>query len=313
VHTAITNWFVRKRGVALSIQNVMYGLSGVAVMPLIAWLIISQGWRMTCLIGGIVMWLVGLPVVWFFLKQHRPEYYGLLPDGATVGEEAVDESQMIERGIEYAAEVEEVEFTARQTFKTPAFWMMITANAVHGLVGPAMSIHCIPFLTDMGINPLKAAGTMALYIGASVPARFLGGLIADHVSKGHLRFIKGGAYLLQSVGIAIFLLYQTEAMIYVWFICYGVGMGIAMPITGLMRARYFGRKAFGSVQGISQALTTPIGIAAPIYVGWTYDTTGSYLSAFTILAIAIGISGVLSFFILPPKPPAKITDIRHIV
>ena len=154
---------------------------------------------------------------------------------------------------------------------------------------------------------------MALYIGASVPARFLGGFIADRVSKGHLRFIKGGSYLLQAVGITVFLLNPTEVMIYFWFILYGVGMGVAMPITGLMRARYFGRKAFGSVQGISQALTTPIGIAAPIYVGWLYDTTGSYMFAFTLLAIAIGAAGIVSFFILPPKPPAEITDIRKIV
>ena len=313
VRTAITNWFVKKRGLASSIQMVFSGLSGVLVMPLIAWLIISQGWRMTCLIGGVVMWLVGLPLVWFFMKQHRPEYYGLLPDGATAEEEAEDTSQMIERGIEYAAEVEEVEFTVRQAIRTLPFWLLIASHAVHGLIAPAMSIHCIPFLTDMGIDPLAAAGMMALYVGASVPARFVGGLIADRVKKQHLRFIKGGAYLLQALGIAIFLQNQTIAMIYVWFILYGLGLGLAMPITGLMRGRYFGRKAFGSIQGLSQMLITPFGIAAPVYVGWMYDTTGSYISAFTLLAALIAVAGVIAFFILPPKPPAQVTDIRKIM
>ena len=313
VHTAIANWFVKKRGKALSIQNVMSGLSGVLVMPLIAWLIISQGWRTTCVIGGVVMWLVGLPLVWFFLKQRRPEYYGLLPDGATTEEEAIDTEQMIDRGVEYAAEVEEVEFTARQATRTLPFWLLIAAHSVHSLAMPAMSIHCIPFLTDRGIDPLVAAGMMAIYIGASIPARFVGGFIADRIKKQHLRFIKGGAYLLQAVGFAAFLLNQTTAMIYVWFILYGIGQGVAMPVTGLMRARYFGRKAFGSIQGFSMMLITPVGIAAPVYVGWMYDTTGSYIAAFNLLAILIAVSGVIAFFILPPKPPAKVTDIRQIV
>ena len=60
--TAITNWFVKKRGLALSLKWVGSGLSGVIVLPLISWLIIVQGWRTTCVIGGLVMALVGLPL-----------------------------------------------------------------------------------------------------------------------------------------------------------------------------------------------------------------------------------------------------------
>ncbi|MFC2034144.1 MFS transporter, partial [Chloroflexota bacterium] len=313
LYAAITNWFIKKRGLALSIQNVFSGLSGVVVMPLIAWLTIIQGWRSTCVTGGIVMLLVGLPIVWFCIKQRRPEYYGLLPDGATIEEEIIDSDLMVEKGIKYAEQFEEVEFTLRQALKTISFWLLIGSHAVHNLLGPAMSIHCIPFLTDLGIAPLKAAGMMALYVGASIPGRFAGGLIADRVRTGQLRYIMGIAYLLQALGIAAFLVNQTIAMIFVWFIIYGVGMGIGMPISSLMRARYFGRKAFGSIQGFSQMVLTPVGIIAPVYVGWVYDTTGSYISAFTLLAISITIAGIIAFFILPPKAPAQITDIRKIV
>ncbi|MBA7615447.1 hypothetical protein ES703_22728 [subsurface metagenome] len=84
--TTIANWFVKKRGLALGTKILINGFAG-AVVPLVAWLITTQGWRMAAVIGGVVMWLVGLPLVWFFVKQHRPEYYGLLPDGATTEEE----------------------------------------------------------------------------------------------------------------------------------------------------------------------------------------------------------------------------------
>jgi len=310
VDKAITNWFVKKRGTALSIKWVLSGLSGVVVLPLVAWLTATQGWRTTCVIGGVVMGLVGLPLTWFFLKPHRPEYYGLLPDGATAEEGAADTNQMIDRGVEYAAEVEEVEFTLRQAMRTATYWLLIVAYAAHALAGPAISIHLIPFLTDRGIDPLKAAGMMVIMVGASIPSRFIGGMLVDRVRKSHLRFLMGGAYLLQAIGIAIFLLNQTMAMIYVWFIVYGIGMGAGFAIMPPMRARYFGRKSFGSVQGTSMLLTMPAGVLAPVYVGWVYDTTGSYISAFTLIVALIAFSAVLACFVLPPKPPAQVTDIR---
>jgi len=313
IDTAISNWFVKKRGAALSIKMVFSGLSGVLVLPLVAWLIATQGWRMTCVIGGLVMGFVGLPLAWFFLKQHRPEYYGLLPDGTTTDEEATDADRMIDRGVEYAAEVQELEFTLRQAMRTPAYWLLIVVHGTHGLAASAINIHCIPFLTDIGIDPLTAAGMMAIMVAASIPARLISGFLADRFSRSHLRFLLGGAYLLQAVGLTIFLLTQTTAMIYVWFILYGLGMGAAWTLSSPVRARYFGRKAFGSIGGTSMMFLTPIGVAAPIYLGWVYDTTGSYLTGFTLMAGLLVFASVVASFILPPKPPARITDIRKLV
>jgi len=311
--TAISNWFVKKRGLALSIKQVFSGLSGVLVMPLVTYLITVQGWRDTCFTGGVVMGVVGLPLAWFFLKQHRPEYYGLLPDGTRSDGPAADREQMIQRGIRYAAEAKEVEFTVRQAMKTRPFWMLIVAQMVHSLIMPVMSIHCIPFLTDRGIDPVQAAAMMAIWITASIPARFVGGLIADRVRINHLRLIIGASYFLQAVGVGVFLLNDTTASIYIWFVLYGIGQGIPMTVNPMMRARYFGRKSFGSIAGFSRMFMTPVGVLGPIYAGWIYDTTGSYMNAFVQFAIMLAVSAVIAALIMPPKPPEKLTDVRAIM
>jgi sugar phosphate permease len=310
--TAITNWFVKKRGTALSIKWFLSGLSGVLVLPLIAWLITKYGWRTTCVIGGYVMAIIGLPLALLCVKQHRPEYYGLLPDGAKVSESGHGE-QMIERGVRYAAEIQEVEFTLRQAMRTPAYWLNIMVQSLFWLVGGAISIHSIPFLTDVGIDSVKAAGMMAFMVAASIPARFLGGFLGDHLHRKHLRFIIAGMCLLQSISIAIFLYHQTIFMIYVWFLIFGLGQGVAITINPLMMARYFGRKAFGSVRGSSIIFQTPVSIMAPIYAGWVFDTTGSYMNAFTTFTALLVISGILACFMFPPKAPANITSIHKIV
>lgn len=310
--TAITNWFVKKRGVALSIKWMFSGISGAIILPMIAWLIPLVGWRNTCVIGGLVMGVIGLPLVLFFLKSNRPEYYGLLPDGAKFEEETSDQDSMINKGIEYAAEVQEVEFTLRQAMKTPAFWWLIVVQAVYGLVAPALNIHCIPFLTDRGISPFTAAILMALMIAASIPARYIGGLFSDRVQIGQMRHVIAGSYVMQAVGMGVYMLHQTEAMIYVWFILYGFGMGAALTLNTSIRARYFGRKAFGTIQGMSSLFLTPVGVAAPIYAGWVYDTTGAYTSAFWLFTILLVVSSAILPFVRPPKAPAVITDIRSI-
>jgi len=314
VQTAISNWFVKKRGLALGIQFMMNGLSGVIVLPLVAWLIITQGWRITCVIGGVIILVVGLPLAWFFLRRHRPEYYGLLPDGATVEEEKSEISQMIDRGVGYAAEVEEVEFTLRQAMRTPAFWVLIAAQAVNGLSIETLNIHTIPLLTDMGIESLRAAAIMATcYVGSSLPARLVSGFLADRLSKRHLRFILVGAYLLGFLGFGFFLINQTMVGIYVFLILAGISKGATMVPLAAIRGRYFGRKSFGSIRGISMLLMTPFGILAPIYGGWVYDTTGSYAIALRLCAVLLAFATVIMVFALPPKPPAQVTDARKIV
>jgi MFS family permease len=154
---------------------------------------------------------------------------------------------------------------------------------------------------------------MVIYVGTSIPFRFIGGFVADRVSRSHLRLLMGGAYFAQAVGFTVFLLHPTTAMIPVWFALYGLGMGISFTVFATMVGRYFGRKAYGSIQGTKQMFMAPFSMAAPIYTGWVYDTTGSYTTAFIIFAILLAISAVLMSFTTPPKPPAHIGDVRQIV
>ncbi len=311
---AITNWFVKKRGIAISVLGGLRALSGVVVLPLIIWLMATQGWRMTCVIGGVVMWLVGLPLAWFFVRQQRPEYYGLLPDGAkTETELAADTSRMIGRGVEYAAEVQEAEFTLRQAMRTPAYWLLLIGYGGDTIAFGAIVFHSVPLLTDMAISPMRAAVIVAIATAVSIPTRLVGGFLADRVKREYLRFILTGTLLLEAAGIAVFLLNQTEAMAYVFLCVFWIGHGIGVTLNPAIRARYFGRKGFGSIQGTSMMFLTPLGALAPIYAGWVYDITGSYIPAFTSFAVLFAFTAVVMSFARAPKPPAEVTDIRKFV
>jgi len=266
---------------------------------------------MACVTGGVVMLCIGLPLIWFFIRDRRPEYYGLLPDGIKSEAEVKDGPQKtIEKGVSYAAEAQEIEFTLRQAMKTPAYWLLVLAQIGTGTAVLSFSMHAIPFLTDIGMEPTIAATTLTIAGLFSIMSRFAIGVLVDRFKPELLRFIYGGAILLQAIGIAVFLIYQTTVMVYPFLILWYIGNSIALIMMSITGGRYFGRKAYGSIRGSSIIFSMPFGIAGPIFTGWIYDTNGNYIIAFTTLALLLTVVGVLTFFNRPPKPPEQITSIR---
>jgi MFS family permease len=306
IDVMLTNWFVSKRGRAFSLRFAITGIMGVIALPIIGWLVATQGWRTTCLIWAVLVF-AGVPLVLYFVKQRRPEYYGLLPDGAKVepGSEA-DRDAMIARGREYAAGFQETEFTLRQALRTSAFWMLTAAWVMYGIIVAGFNIHCIPFLTDMDIDPVAAASMMAMMVFFTVPSRFFGGIIADRVKKDHLKFLLAATFIFPALGITTFLLNQSIASVYIFLILFGFGSGAFVPLDIVIRSRYFGRKAYGSIQGSSVILSAPISFLSPIYTGWVYDTTGSYTTAFILFAALGALAAFMMCLIKVPKPPALV-------
>jgi MFS family permease len=302
----ITNWFIKKRGIALGIKFASIGVGAIIVVPIITWITSTYGWRVTCQTWGIVAF-VSLLLIIFFIKQKRPEHYGLLPDGA---KNETDETgaDVVSKGIEYASQVQETEFTLRQAMKTKAFWLLLIAAGSAGTVQAAVNLHIIPFLTDKGISTTAAGLMLSLLNLATIPARLFGGIIADRLKKGVLPYLLASMYLLQAIAIGAVFLVPGLPSIYVFLILFGFGSGAATPIFVLIRGRYFGRKAYGSISGISAMIIAPLGIISPIWTGWVYDATGNYSIAFGVFAAVALFSVILAGLIRSPKAPPMVTD-----
>jgi MFS family permease len=303
---AIINWFVKKSGIAVNIKFGIQSLSGILMLPVIAWLIDAQGWRWTCVIMGIVTALVCLPLAWFFIKTHRPEHYGLQPDGI---KQVVEDTHHEKLTSSVTPVTQGQDFTLRQTSKTLGFWMLIGVVAVSGLGTPIMGLHCVPFLTDRGIDPVQAASMMSIWITCSIPGRLLAGYLIDRLKANHMRWVIVGGYFLQAISVAVYLTTESTPMIYLWFVLYGLGQGISAGAFMPMVASYFGRRSFGSIIGMIMFINLPITLAAPVYVGWVYDTTGTYTFVFTLFMVLMAASGVVAAFILPPRSRVKSPEV----
>jgi MFS family permease len=304
----VTNWFVKKRGFAFSIRSSIVAVVSMILFPTISWLVTSLGWRTTALIWSALSFAT-IPVALYFVRQHRPEYYGLLPDGEKQSETADTKPQTTSKPrAANDAGFEEEEFTLKQALKTPAYWMLTAVWILSGAAQWGISVHLIPMLTDTGITPVAAGSLVALMMLFSMPSRFITGIIADRMSKYKVKYLMGSMLAIMAVGVWALLLSENfHGRIYIFLILFGIGNGPFLTLDIIIRSRFYGRKAYGSIQSISVMAAAPISFLAPIFAGRVYDTTGSYLGAFSIFAVLCTCAAVVMFLVKVPTLPV----IRH--
>ena len=78
--TYLPHWFVRRRGLAISIAFSGVGVGSITILPWLQSRIASGGWREGCLMLGILVLVLLAPLN--LLLKRRPEDIGLEPDGA---------------------------------------------------------------------------------------------------------------------------------------------------------------------------------------------------------------------------------------
>ncbi|MFC2071161.1 MFS transporter [Chloroflexota bacterium] len=304
---AVANWFVKKRSRALGLYTLGAGIGGATLVPLIAWLISQYGWRPTVAIMGVGVWVIIIPLT--FVLRHRPEQYGYLPDGESPGEEPPSQKaeaapNTVSVEIDIEARPGENDLTWREALRTTSFWMLILAWSARAMGQSAIVLHQVAYLTDIGISEVAAATALGLMVGLSIPGRIVFGWLGDRFDK---RWVLMVSYVLQAIGVFILANVKTLDQVYIFLVVFGFGYGGAIPVFHAMRAEYFGRKAYATIQGIMQMFLIPATVVGPIFAGWVYDITGSYYNALLLFAIVYLMGVGILPFVKRPKPPVTVT------
>lgn len=292
----VAKWFVRRRTTALGLVMAGSGLGGVLV-PVLALLIEGSGWRMAALVVGVSLFVVGTPLV--LVLRTSPESCGLSPDG--------DDPSRPTRaggasagGRADAAPVGRVEFemTTREAMRTRAFWLLTFATSLSAIAQAALVVHAIPYLSDIGMDSALAASAVGAMSVISVGGRLFFGWLGDRYPK---RVVMAGVLALQVSGLAVFASITEPWMIFPFLALFAPGYGGAYPLRPSIQGEYFGRKAFGMIQGVLLSINAFAAFFAPIFLGTMFDTLGDYRLALWIVTgvVALAVPAML----LMPRPP----------
>jgi MFS family permease len=290
---ALVSWFRRHRALALSISGTGMALGGLLVQ-IVAWALTRVGWRWTAFASGIVVFLVALPLAQ--LVRHRPETYGLRPDGDPPEPSASAPGRATGAGTAPGS----ADFTAREAMRTPAFWLISLGHGSALLVVSAVMVHLIVHITErLGYSVRQATAVVALLTVMQVIGQLGGGWLGDRWSKRVIIIACMGGH-----AAALLLLASASAfwMVAAFAMLHGLSWGARGPLMAAIRADYFGSASFGMIQGASSMIVMMGMMAGPLIAGVIADRTGSYESGFRLLGLLAGLGSV--FFILA-RPPLR--------
>ena len=294
--TAVANWFNKKRGLAFGIMWSGVGLGGF-IVPALGWMVDRFGWRDASLIVGIVVLIVGLPIA--LVVRHRPEQYGMLPDGETP-EPPRDGGTRSRRTLEPDLSQD---FSAREALRTSSFWYLSLSIMARSLVTGGVGLHLVPYFIGLGASPVSAAMLAGMVGVMSIPGRFGLSAIGDYVNRRH---IMAGSLALMTVSIVLMARATSINGVIPVLLLYSASQGGTSVIPQSLIAEYFGRRSYATIQGFRSSIQMLGIMIGPIVSGLFFDRTGSYEIAFMGFAGASVVSMGLVMMAKPPKKPQRL-------
>jgi MFS family permease len=290
--TVLANWFDRYRGRALGISAMGTSLGGVVMPVIVAPLIQSIGWRGSLLVlaAGIALFSV---LVVRFVIVNAPRDINQHPDGIAP----------LENAVQVKADTAAVDdFKLIGLLKDANFWRIVICAALVMFAGVLLSVHFVPYASELGIDATAAAFVLALFAITGMFGKVFFGYLTDIFHAGKVfcavALIDGGAWalLLSDTSYTVFLI-GVGIM--------GFGAGGAAPTMAALMARCFGAQVFGRVMGfMGVILLMLIAIPGPLG-GYIYDLTGSYHLIFKLTFWVFPLAALTAWFIRLPAAPAR--------
>jgi len=328
VQVILVNWFVLRRGTALSWAFVGTSVAAFVVPPTTAWLIDWLGWRhaLVALASGAA--LIVAPAILRLVK--RPEELGQTPDGLPADRcdsaPVQSDASSAARSEPHASEDSSKGWGGRQALpglvsrgepkasevvswlRDRNFWL-IGVGAGLGLSVSVATFFLVRHLEMLGIPRTSAAlvpSSMALF---GIVGKLGGGFLID---RADARAVVVSALLLHALGWTIVASHTSLAAMLVASAPLGLGGGGFLPLPAVLQGRCFGRGAIGRVSGLHTLIGLPFLLCAPPLVGWAEGLTGSFDAPFFGLAGALTLgAGVLAGVRIPEvEPRADVAAVR---
>jgi MFS family permease len=258
----ISNWFISRRGTAMSVAFVGTSVGGMIMAPVANWMILNWGWRAAFAFSGVLIIASVIPVVLLAIRTH-PSEMGLEPYQS--GETDAETTEGI-WGV-----------SARRAFSLPVFWQISAIMFVIGLVTSGLGIHCVAYLTDLDHSPTSAAFGWSAVMGVMIVGILLSGPIADRWGARKSMALDCALF---AVSILVLTWAKPYWVVLVFAVIYGLALGAPLVLNPLLTGGYLGMRHFGAIFGILNIMGTVGAAIGPVGAGIFFDAQKTYLPVF---------------------------------
>jgi MFS family permease len=301
----LPNWFVRRRGLALSIAFSGVGIGSITILPWLQSRIESAGWRSGCWMLGILVLAVLGPLN--LLLRHRPEDMGLQPDGARSAAGSTGSAENIVDPA-WAA----VEWTLGRALRTTRFWWVAIGYFGALFTWYAVQVHQTKYLTEIGFPATEAAWALGLVSLVAVPGQIALGHLSDRIGREFVWAIGNSGFVICCLVLIVMAGHPTMSLLCVMVVAQGtLGYGVTSVMGAISIEIFAGRNA-GSIFGTVMLSAILGGAAGPWVAGTVHDLTGSYTPAFGI-CIALNIMSATAVWRAGPRKVRAVAGRVHLI
>ncbi|MFN3646392.1 MAG: MFS transporter [Gemmobacter sp.] len=249
----VSHWFLKRRGIAVSIAASGNYLSGVVWPLALTAGIDGWGWRPAYAATGIALALIVLPLT---LTLRTP-----VPAEARARADAAARAR------------------AHATRLSPrALQGLLVLAGVACCVAMSMpQVHIVAYCIDLGFGPAVGAEMLSLMLLGGVASRLISGLLADRLG-GMATLLIGST--LQMLALFLYLPFDGLVPLYIVSLIFGLSQGGIVPAYAVIVRDYMPAAEAGARVGLVM-MATIVGMALGGWLsGVIYDMTGSYTLAF---------------------------------
>ena len=292
VNTLIANWFIRKRGQAMSITMTGLSVGGILLVPFSTFLIARWGLSVALPVLGLLLWIIIIPLAALVIKQ-RPADIGQFPDGIPFDTEPENGSSV---KLSYASQMRE--WTRLEAMSTMAFWAIVIAFFLAMTGQVAYLVHQISFL-GRTLGRAGAATAVSVTASASIVGRLLLGSFIDRLDKRGVIIV---LFFIQATAVLALAFSEHIVVLYLCTFAFGLTMGSILMMQSLIIGECFGMVSFAMVSGVVGFFVSAGAAFGPSMAGFIYDFSQSYRISFTIFAVmSLLAAGVIYFAKTPSK------------
>jgi len=280
----LPNWFVRRRGLAMSVAFSGVGVGSMIVLPWLQAMIGRAGWRTACWTLGLLVLALLAPLN--LLLQRQPEDLGLKPDGdRSVRNSAASGPTANVVDAAWVA----VDWTLGRAMRTARFWWIAGGYWCGLFAWYAVQVHQTKYLVEIGVSATHAAWALGFVSLAGIPGQIVLGHVSDRIGREWVWTVGSLGFALCYLALLGLRHGPTPTLLALMILSQGMlGYGLTSVI-GAIPAEIFQGPHYGTIFGTLMLAAIAGGAAGPWVTGALHDATGSYTLAFWV---AIGCSAL---------------------
>jgi sugar phosphate permease len=274
----LSHWFDAARGRAMGFAYLGIGIGG-AIVPLLSFFLVTHlGWQPALRVLGVLIIACAMPLAWFI--KDKPESQTPASGAGSPTPRARNPT-----GPSFAPVLR----------GWPLYLLLIASMGSIGAVGGVIQNLKLYLSLDLSYAQDKIAPILSLVLASSLVGRLLVGWLADRWPKKYVMLL---TYSIVGSAIPFLFFADSQAVLYLFALVFGIGLGGEYMIIPLMAAELFGTAVLGRVMGIVLTADGAAEALAPMAVAAIRDRTGSYATGFLVLLVLAAI-GAIAVALLP--------------